>query len=99
MAATAREIAAEHPFARHPLFDYLDRTKLNHQQICSFLANYDAHASLLRRLLLKAATLMPEEAVGYILSRMCAMNTATAIPIIAIHTATARSVRARRRKC
>jgi hypothetical protein len=70
MAATAREMAAEHPCARHPLFDYLDRTKLNHQQICGFLANYDAHASLLRRLLLKAATIMPEEAVGYILENV-----------------------------
>ena len=70
MAATARAIAAEHPCSRHPLFDYLDRTKLNHPQICGFLANYDAHASLLRRLLLKAATIMPEEAVGYILENV-----------------------------
>ncbi len=70
MAATARAIAAEHPCSRHPLFEYLDRTKLNHQQICGFLANYDAHASLLRRLLLKAATIMPEEAVGYILENV-----------------------------
>ena len=70
MAAVAREIAAEHPCARHPLFEYLDATKLNHEQICRFLANYDAHASLLRRLLLKAATIMPEEAVGYILENV-----------------------------
>lgn len=70
MAATARAIAAEHPCSSHPLFEYLDRTKLNHQQRCGFLANYDAHASLLRRLLLKAATLMPEEAVGYILENV-----------------------------
>ncbi|MCC7530084.1 MAG: iron-containing redox enzyme family protein [Candidatus Melainabacteria bacterium] len=70
MAATARAIAAEHPCSSHPLFDYLDRTKLNHQQLCGFLANYDAHASLLRRLLLKAATIMPEEAVGYILENV-----------------------------
>ncbi len=70
MAVFAREIAAEHPCSSHPLFKYLDRTKLNHQQICGFLANYDAHASLLRRLLLKAATIMPEEAVGYILENV-----------------------------
>ncbi|HIA54369.1 MAG TPA: hypothetical protein EYN91_20165 [Candidatus Melainabacteria bacterium] len=70
MAAKARAFAAEHPCARHPLFEYLDRTKLNHEQICRFLANYDAHASLLRRLLLKAATIMPEEAVGYILENV-----------------------------
>ena len=70
MAATARAIASEHSCSSHPLFEYLDRTKLNHQQICSFLANYDAHASLLRRLLLKAATIMPEEAVGYILENV-----------------------------
>lgn len=70
MATTARAIAAEHPCSSHPLFEYLDRTKLNHQQVCAFLANYDAHASLLRRLLLKAATIMPEEAVGYILENV-----------------------------
>ncbi len=70
MGETARRIAAKHPCANHPLFDYLDRTRLNHRQICGFLANYDAHASLLRRLLLKAATLMPEEAVGYILENV-----------------------------
>ncbi|PZM78018.1 MAG: hypothetical protein DKT66_27490 [Candidatus Melainabacteria bacterium] len=70
MAQQAREIAAKHPCASHPLFDYLDRTQLNHEQICGFLANYDAHASLLRRLLLKAATIMPEEAVGYILENV-----------------------------
>jgi len=70
MAAVARKIAAEHPCARHPLFEYLDRTKLNREQSLRFLANYDAHASLLRRLLLKAATIMPEEAVGYILENV-----------------------------
>ncbi|MBX9949717.1 MAG: iron-containing redox enzyme family protein [Candidatus Obscuribacterales bacterium] len=70
MSETARRIAAEHPCSSHPIFDYLDRTRLNHEQICGFLANYDAHASLLRRLLLKAATLMPEEAVGYILENV-----------------------------
>lgn len=70
MATTARAIASEHPCSSHPLFEYLDRTKLNHQQLCAFLANYDAHASLLRRLLLKAATIMPEEAVGYILENV-----------------------------
>lgn len=70
MAAIAREIAAEHPCAKHPLFDYLDKTRLNREQALRFLANYDAHASLLRRLLLKAATIMPEEAVGYILENV-----------------------------
>ncbi len=34
------------------------------------LRNYDAHAAVLRRLLLKAATLMPEAAVGYILENV-----------------------------
>ncbi len=70
MATVARAMAAEHPCSRHPLFDYLDNAKMNHEQICRFLANYDAHASLLRRLLLKAATIMPEEAVGYILENV-----------------------------
>lgn len=70
MGEAARRIAAQHPCAKHPLFEYLARTKLNHEQIRGFLANYDAHASLLRRLLLQAATLMPEEAVGYILENV-----------------------------
>lgn len=70
MAALARKVAAEHPCAKHPLFDYLDRTKLSRENALRFLANYDAHASLLRRLLLKAATIMPEEAVGYILENV-----------------------------
>jgi len=39
-------------------------------QIARFLRNYDAHAAVLRRLLLKAATLMPEEAVGFILENV-----------------------------
>lgn len=65
-----KAIAFAHDCARHPLFDYLDNTHLSKAQIASFLANYDAHASLLRRLLLKAATLMPEEAVGYILENV-----------------------------
>ncbi len=70
MGAYARQFAAEHPCFQHPLFEFLDRTKLNHEQVCKFLANYDAHASLLRRLLLKAATIMPEEAVGFILENV-----------------------------
>lgn len=65
-----KEIAYDHACAKHPLFDYLDSAHLTKPQIAAFLANYDAHASLLRRLLLKAATLMPEEAVGYILENV-----------------------------
>jgi hypothetical protein len=39
-------------------------------QAASLLKNYDAHASVLRRLLLKAATLMPEPAVGFVLENV-----------------------------
>lgn len=65
-----RKLAAEHPCSKHPLFQYLDSTKLTREQARGFLANYDAHASVLRRLLLKSATIMPEEAVGFILENV-----------------------------
>jgi len=40
------------------------------QRAGAFLRNYDAHACVLRRLLLKAAAIMPEEAVGFILENV-----------------------------
>lgn len=65
-----RHTALAHPCSHHPLFSYLREQLLNRQQIAGLLKNYDAHASALRRLLLRAATLMPEEAVGYILENV-----------------------------
>lgn len=64
------DLAARHPCARHPLFEALETCRLNTKQIKCLLKNYDAHASLLRRLLLKAATLMPEAAVGHVLENV-----------------------------
>ncbi|HEY9760488.1 MAG TPA: iron-containing redox enzyme family protein [Oculatellaceae cyanobacterium] len=63
-------VALAHPCASHPLFDVLQTISLNSQRAGSFLRNYDAHASVLRRLLLKAAAIMPEEAVGFILENV-----------------------------
>lgn len=63
-------LAAEHPCSRHPLFEALENTKLTIRQAGRLLKNYDAHASVLRRLLLKAATFMPEAAVGYVLENV-----------------------------
>jgi len=56
--------------ASHPFFAYLRENELSTGQIKTLLRNYDAHAALLRRLLLKAATLMPESAVGFILENV-----------------------------
>jgi hypothetical protein len=63
-------VALAHRCARHPLFDVLRTTFLDRQRAGAFLRNYDAHATVLRRLLLKAAAIMPEEAVGFILENV-----------------------------
>ncbi len=65
-----KELALNHECARHPLFERLRNDKFEVQQVGAMLRNYDAHASVLRRLLLKAATLMPEPAVGFILENV-----------------------------
>ena len=71
-----RDFAAAHPASSHPLFSCLDKSKeeegynLSQLQAGALLRNYDAHASHLRRLLLKAATIMPECAVGFILENV-----------------------------
>lgn len=65
-----RQMAAAHPCSGHGLFATLDEVLLSPSQVASLLRNYDAHASHLRRLLLKTATLMPEEAVGFILENV-----------------------------
>lgn len=64
------ELARTHECARHEIFDALRTRTLTIEQAALLLRNYDAHASVLRRLLLKAATLMPEPAVGFILENV-----------------------------
>src|SRR5581483_9422771 len=64
------ELASSHPCRQHPLFAHLRTRTLSKEQAVSLLVNYDAHATLLRRLLLKAAAFMPEPAVGFILENV-----------------------------
>ncbi len=63
-------LAAQHACSRHPLFEYLRNHQVNEKQAAGLLRNYDAHATVLRRLLLRAATVMPEAAVTYILENV-----------------------------
>lgn len=65
-----KSLALNHSCARHPLFERLRKDRFDLPQVAALLRNYDAHASVLRRLLLKAATLMPEPAVGFILENV-----------------------------
>ncbi|MBS1996760.1 MAG: iron-containing redox enzyme family protein [Cyanobacteria bacterium SZAS LIN-2] len=68
-----RQFVLAHPVARHAIFDRLNSCReggLEQHQAGMLLRNYDAHASHLRRLLLKAATIMPEKAVGFILENV-----------------------------
>ena len=65
-----KNLALSHSCAKHALFDYLRSQKLEVRQTGAMLRNYDAHASVLRRLLLKAVALMPEPAVGFILENV-----------------------------
>lgn len=62
--------ARSHPCSHHELFAALEAVELNGARAGNLLRNYDAHASVLRRLLLKACTLMPEPAVGFILENV-----------------------------
>jgi len=63
-------LVEQHASATHPFFDYLRNHQLSAKQAAGLLRNYDAHATVLRRLLLKAATAMPEAAVTYILENV-----------------------------
>lgn len=65
-----KSIARAHPCSRHELFAVLAEVELTPESAGRLLRNYDAHASVLRRLLLKACTLMPEPAVGFILENV-----------------------------
>ncbi|MCA9805822.1 MAG: iron-containing redox enzyme family protein, partial [Cyanobacteria bacterium HKST-UBA02] len=55
---------------RHRLFEHLRSKPLSPEQLVRLLVNYGAHASLLRRLLLRAAAAMPEKAVGFVLENV-----------------------------
>lgn len=66
-ASYLRDLAKEHQASRHP---FLQSPTLSAKQAINVLFNYDAHASLLRRLLLNAAGKMPEPAVGFILENV-----------------------------
>jgi hypothetical protein len=72
LAARRRIIdtAEQHPCSSHALFAVLENAEFNNRQIASLLRNYDAHASVLRRLLLNAAALMPEAAVTFVLENV-----------------------------
>jgi len=70
LGQTLADFAQGHAAFKHPLFQALQTTKLTAPAAGRILKNYDAHASHLRRLLLKAATIMPESAVGFILENV-----------------------------
>lgn len=63
-------LATEHACFDHPLFAALSTQKYSVEQLGKLLRNYDAHACVLRRLLLLAGTLMPEPAVGFVLENV-----------------------------
>ena len=63
-------LAEVHPCANHQLFFKLKNEPLSRSQACALLRNYDAHATVLRRLLLKSASIMPEKAVGFVLENV-----------------------------
>src|SRR5262245_58694831 len=65
-----KSLAGSHDCAQHPLFARLDACEPTPARIAGLLRNYDAHAGVLRRLLLKAAAIMPEKACGYILENV-----------------------------
>jgi Iron-containing redox enzyme len=64
------DLARQHPCARHRLFETLANVRLTPSSAAALLRNYDAHAGVLRRLLLRAATMMPEPAVGFVLENV-----------------------------
>ena len=72
-AGYLKDLAFAHPCAKHALFTRLNnagQNPISGKQAIGLLVNYDAHAGLLRRLLLKAAAFMPEAAVGFVLENV-----------------------------
>ncbi len=70
LSLTLKQFAGTHQAFDHPLFRTLEKVGLTPASAGRLLKNYDAHASHLRRLLLKSATIMPESAVGFILENV-----------------------------
>lgn len=68
--ALLRDFADSHRCSSHPLFARLGACQPTASRIAGLLRNYDAHACVLRRLLLKAVCLMPEEACCFILENV-----------------------------
>jgi len=72
-ASHLKELALSHDCASHPWFKRLNESEtkpVSPAQAVAMLENYDAHAGLLRRLLLQAAAFMPEPAVGFVLENV-----------------------------
>lgn len=65
-----QDLAASHACSGHELFIRLESIEPTRNRVSALLRNYDAHAGLLRRLLIKAAAIMPEEACGYVLENV-----------------------------
>jgi hypothetical protein len=70
LAKQLKARAQVHHCHEHALFGFLEEHELNRRQITALLANYNRHAGLLRRLLLLASSLMPEDAVTYVLENV-----------------------------
>jgi len=64
------DLARNHPCAKHEFFQIVSSIELTPARAGALLRNYDAHASVLRRLLIKAASIMPEMAVGFVLENV-----------------------------
>jgi hypothetical protein len=64
------DLARRHPCSQHAIFETLSDIHLGVPAAAALLRNYDAHAGVLRRLLLRAAGIMPEPAVGFVLENV-----------------------------
>jgi hypothetical protein len=64
------DAARNHACAKHDFFQVVRSIKMTPRRAGALLRNYDAHASVLRRLLIKAASIMPETAVGFVLENV-----------------------------
>jgi hypothetical protein len=63
-------LARQHPCSQHAIFETLSDICLDVPAAAALLRNYDAHAGVLRRLLLRSAGIMPEAAVGFVLENV-----------------------------
>lgn len=70
VSRSLQQLVKQHPCSSHKMFWFLPQSILSLTQVAALLRNYDAHATILRRLLLQAATRMPEPAVGFVLENV-----------------------------